>query len=337
MMSSLPMSSEISVANGIPLIETPRIESGSAPVFSLSSKMMSVSAAARKPIRFPYTPIERQPIFTSFGGAPPPTPRERSHVTVSGERWSSSPISLSLSPFSFNSMAFFTRASRLFTDPPGARIGLRVLRLLPRADGRLEPLPSEAAQPAHLVLEQEPHVLRREGAGVQERVVEELVRVRVAHRALHVRAEPLDQVLADEVRELVRRGVRIPLHLREGAGALHPRLPDEQVDRVVERHPAAVKVHVDEDAAGPPNLVPDLHELRPGVGREPRGLHHVLAVVGPPLDRLRRGDEGAREGRVRVRAHELEVVSRIPLVDRGVAGPRVVVVTSHLRLGVALR
>src|SRR5436309_12164019 len=158
MISSFPMSSETREANGMPLIEIPRIESGSAPLFSVSSRMMSVIAAARNPMRFPKTPTDRQPIFTSFGGAPPETPRERSHVTVSGERWSSSPISLSLSPFSLYSMAFFTRASRLFTDPPGARIGLRVLRLLPRADGRLEPLPSEAAQPAHLVLEQEPHV-----------------------------------------------------------------------------------------------------------------------------------------------------------------------------------
>src|SRR5439155_1176291 len=98
--------------------------------FSLSSRMMSVIAAARNPIRFPYTPIDRQPIFTSFGGAPPPTPRERSHVTVSGERWSSSPISLSLSPFSLYSIALFTRASMLFVLSPGARIGLPLLRLL---------------------------------------------------------------------------------------------------------------------------------------------------------------------------------------------------------------
>ena len=86
--------------------------------------MMSVIAAATKPIRFPNTPTDRQPIFTSFGGAPPFTPRESSQVTVSGERWSSSPISLSLRPFSLYSRAFFTSASMLFMDPPGARIGL---------------------------------------------------------------------------------------------------------------------------------------------------------------------------------------------------------------------
>src|SRR2546422_1801492 len=130
MISSFPMSSETRVANGIPLIETPRIESGSAPAFSLSSRMMSVIAAARNPIRFPWTPMDRQPIFTSLGGAPPPTPRDRSQVTVSGERWSSSPISLSLRPFSLYSIAFFTRASMLFIGSPGARIGLPLLRLL---------------------------------------------------------------------------------------------------------------------------------------------------------------------------------------------------------------
>ena len=119
------MSSETRVANGIPLIETPRIESGSAPTFVLSSRMMSVIAAAKKPIRFPYAPIDRQPIFTSFGGAPPPTPRDRSHVTVSGERWSSSPISLSLSPFSLYSIAFFTRASMLFIRSPALASGSR--------------------------------------------------------------------------------------------------------------------------------------------------------------------------------------------------------------------
>src|SRR3989304_4213533 len=130
MISSFPMSSETRVAKGIPLIETPRMESGSAPLFPLSSRMMSVIAAARNPIRFPYTPMERQPIFTSFGGAPPPTPRDRSQVTVSGERWSSSPMSLSLRPFSLYSMALFTRASMLFIRSPGARIGLPLLRLL---------------------------------------------------------------------------------------------------------------------------------------------------------------------------------------------------------------
>src|SRR3990170_2495493 len=113
------MSSLISVAYGIPLIATPAIVSPSAFAFSDSSRMMSVIAAARNPIRFPNTPTDRQPIFTSFGGSPPFTPRVRSHVTVSGDRWSSSPISFSLSPFSLYSAAFFTRASMLFMVAPG--------------------------------------------------------------------------------------------------------------------------------------------------------------------------------------------------------------------------
>src|SRR2546422_11695661 len=139
MINSFPMSSETSVANGITLIDPPRMESGSAPDFSLSSRMMSVIAAARNPIRFPHPPMDRQPIFTSFGGAPLPTPRDRSHVTVSGERWSSSPISLSLRPFSLYSVAFLTRASRLFMLLPDARIGLSLLRLLaPDEGGTLE-------------------------------------------------------------------------------------------------------------------------------------------------------------------------------------------------------
>src|SRR3972149_5103537 len=64
------MSSLISVAYGMPLIAIPAIVSGSTPDFSDSSRMMSVIAAAMKPIRLPKTPTDRQPIFTSFGGSP---------------------------------------------------------------------------------------------------------------------------------------------------------------------------------------------------------------------------------------------------------------------------
>src|SRR3990172_2630954 len=133
------MSSLISVAYGMPLIAIPAIVSGTFPEVSASSRMMSAIAAATKPMRFPYTPTDRQPIFTSFGGASPPfSPRVRSHVTVSGERWSSSPISFSLSPFSLYSVAFFASASTLFMFVTEWAIPRTVLKVSNPRPGRTD-------------------------------------------------------------------------------------------------------------------------------------------------------------------------------------------------------
>src|SRR2546426_7561105 len=117
-MSSFPSSSLIKAARGIPLIATPTIESASICRFSSSSRAMSDIAAAMNPMRFPYTPTDRQPIFTSFGASPPLIPRVRSQVTVSGERCSSSAISFSERPFSLYSMALFAIEFTSFMRSP---------------------------------------------------------------------------------------------------------------------------------------------------------------------------------------------------------------------------
>src|SRR3989441_8244480 len=117
-MSSFPSSSLINAARGIPLIATPTIESASICRFSSSSRAMSDIAAAMNPIRLPYTPTDRQPIFTSFGASPPLIPRVRSQVTVSGDRCNSSAISFSERPFSLYSMARFAIEFTSFMRSP---------------------------------------------------------------------------------------------------------------------------------------------------------------------------------------------------------------------------
>src|SRR5437667_110624 len=213
-MSSFPSSSLIKAARGIPLIATPTIESASICRFPSSSRAMSDIAAAMNPMRFPYTPTDRQPIFTSFGASPPLIPRVKSQVTVSGDRCNSSAISFSERPFSLYSMALF---------------------------------------------------------------------------------------------------------------------PPVEVDRLVERHLARVQVDVDQDPASPPDLVEELHEFRLWVGAESGLLHHVLAVVRPALDRLRRVREDARVRRVQARAGELQMMPGVSFVDRGVPDARERMLPEHLR------
>src|SRR3972149_5342091 len=251
MMNSLPSSSLISVANGIPLIAIPRIESTSRARASVSSRMMSVIAAAAKPIRPPHPPGARHPIFTAFGGPPPRTPRVRSHVTVSGERCSSSPISFSDRPFSLYSRARLTSASMLFiVRPRGPRdAGWPILRY--RQGASSQALLPELLEFLDLVLEHEAHVLHRERAGVQVRVVEQAIRVVLAEALLRILLQPHDEVLADQVRQLVRRVVRVPLDLREGGGPVHAPFPHEEVDRLVERHAAAMPARADPEPGRP--------------------------------------------------------------------------------------
>src|SRR5438093_4762912 len=125
MMSSFPSSSLIRAASGIPLIATPSTESASICRFSSSSSTMSDIAAAMNPMRFPYTPTDRHPIFTSFGGSPPLMPRVRSQVTVSGDRCNSSAISFSERPFSLYSMALFAIEFTSFMRSPTPRRTMR--------------------------------------------------------------------------------------------------------------------------------------------------------------------------------------------------------------------
>src|SRR5437870_1105919 len=341
-MSSFPNSSLINAASGIPLIATPTIESASICRFSSSSRAMSDIAAAMKPMRFPYTPTDRQPIFTSFGASPPLIPRVKSQVTVSGDRCNSSAISFSERPFSLYSMALFAIE---FTSFIGSPTPLRTMRdagyqdiglvrglCRNRRGVRLQPDLLQAAQFLDLVVEDFPHVLHRQRAGVEDRIVEELVRIRFPESLLHVVAQLDDEILADQVRQLVRRIVRVPFHFRDRAGALHPRLPHQEVDRLVEGHLARVQVDVDQDSAGPPDLVEELHELRLRVGAESGLLHHVLAVMGPALDRLRRVRQDAGVRRIQARARELQMMSGISLVDRRVPDARVRMLAQHLGL-----
>src|SRR3989441_2920901 len=77
------------------------------------------------PMRFPYPPTDRQPIFTSLGASPPLIPRVKSQVTVSGDRFNSSAISFSERPFSLYSMALFAIE---FTSFIGSPTPLRTMR-----------------------------------------------------------------------------------------------------------------------------------------------------------------------------------------------------------------
>src|SRR5206468_762716 len=115
--------------------------------------------------------MDRQPIFTSFGGSPPFTPRVRSQVTVSGDRCSSSAISFSERPFSLYSRALFAIAFTSFIrslqlarcrmpDIKVSHSGRCALRA-PRSSAPFRRLP----QRLHLVLEQLADVFHREGSG----------------------------------------------------------------------------------------------------------------------------------------------------------------------------
>src|SRR5213594_2398975 len=170
-MSSLPSSSLINAARGIPLIATPTIESASICRFSSSSRAMSDIAAAMNPIRLPYTPTDRQPIFTSFGASPPLIPRVKSQVTVSGDRCNSSPISFSERPFSLYSMALFaiefTSFIRSPTPPRTMRdAGYQDIGLTRVGSGTgevcLQPGLLQPAQFLDFVIEDLPHVLHRQ-------------------------------------------------------------------------------------------------------------------------------------------------------------------------------
>src|SRR5881397_2541417 len=179
-MSSFPSSSLIKAARGIPLIATPTIESASICRFSSSSRAMSDIAAAMNPMRFPYTPTDRQPIFTSFGASPPLIPRVRSQVTVSGDRCNSSAISFSERPFSLYSMALFAIEFTSFIRSPTPRrtmrdagyqdIGLTRGRFR-NGEIRLQPGLLQPAEFLDLVVENFSYVLHRQRTGVQDRIV----------------------------------------------------------------------------------------------------------------------------------------------------------------------
>src|SRR5213596_2582288 len=158
-MSSFPSSSLIKAARRIPLIATPTIESASICRFSSSSSAMSDIAAAMNPMRFPYTPTDRHPIFTSFGGSPPLMPRVRSQVTVSGDRCNSYAISFSERPFSLYSMALFAIEFTSFMRSPTPRRTMRdagyqdigLARGLFQNPLRCSRLQSDLLQPSQLV------------------------------------------------------------------------------------------------------------------------------------------------------------------------------------------
>src|SRR5437870_12473223 len=259
MMSSFPSSSLIRAARGIPLIATPSTESASICRFSSSSSAMSDIAAAMNPMRFPYTPTDRHPIFTSFGGSPPFTPRVSSQVTVSADRCNSSAISFSERPFSLYSMALFAIAFTSFIRPRTPGRAMRhggyqsiALRRFVRSGGcRLEPSFLPLAELPDFVVEDLMHILHRQGARVQDRVVEELVREGLPQALPHVVAQFHDEMFSDQVGKLVCGIVRVPLDLGNRPGPFHACLANEQVDGLVERHLARVEVHVDEDPARP--------------------------------------------------------------------------------------
>src|SRR3990172_2423334 len=317
----------------MPLIAMPRIVSGSCPARSPSSAMMSVIAAARYPIRAPKTPTDFQPIFTSFGGSPPLIPRVSSQVTVSGDRCSSSPISFSVRPRFLTPIALEASSSTLFMLRPEARILGGLLRLAgARSAQNSLRWPAQVAASSELRENVLAEVLVGDGTRIEDRVVE--VAVSETRTALRpgVLPEPGDEMPPDQVGQLVRRVARVAVHLGQRPGPLHAGLAHEEVHGLVERHLAPVEVDVDHDAAGAPELIEDLSELDLRVAVESFAAHHVLAVVRPALHGLDRVGEDAHEGGVRVRAHQLEVVAGVGLVDGGVDRAGEVVLAEHLLL-----
>ena len=80
-------------------------------------------------------------------------------------------------------------------------------------------------------------------------------------RRLLVGAELEQEDLAEQVRQLVGRRVRVAADLGPGVRGLEARLGDQEAGRVVDRDLAAVHPDVEDDPAGPPDRV--------GVHREP--------------------------------------------------------------------
>src|SRR2546429_9715756 len=115
--------------------------------------------------------MDRQPIFTSFGGSPPFTPRVRSQVTVSGDRCSSSAISFSERPFSLYSRALFAIAFTSFIRSLGPtrampHAGYQGIALgsMPLRAPRSSDAFRRVAQRLHLDLERLSDVLNRAGS-----------------------------------------------------------------------------------------------------------------------------------------------------------------------------
>src|SRR5207249_9823646 len=84
----------------------------------------------------------------------------------------------------------------------------------------------------------------RKRAVAEERVVEVAQRERVAEARLLVGPEREEEDLAEQVRELVRRGVRVAPDLGPGVRFLEARLLDEEPDRLVDADLAAVQSDV---------------------------------------------------------------------------------------------
>ena len=175
----------------------------------------------------------------------------------------------------------------------------------------------------------------RQGATVEQRVVEGTKRERGPETALLLAAQPQQQHLAQQVRQVVRRRVRVAPRLRERV-----RRARTPCARSGSRSPPRSTSR--RGASGRPG-----RSSRPARSRRSRRrdaerravveallAHHLLAVHAPALLEFRRRHLRPGQRRMARRESQLEVVAGIRLVDAGVADRRAIVL-AH-RAGVAV-
>jgi hypothetical protein len=95
----------------------------------------------------------------------------------------------------------------------------------------------------------------RQGAVVEQGVVER-PEVETRSQALLLVSTELEQEdLTEQVRKLVRRRVRVAIHLGPGVRPLEARLGDEKVGGLLDTEFATVHPDVEDDPARPPDRV----------------------------------------------------------------------------------
>ena len=154
----------------------------------------------------------------------------------------------------------------------------------------------------------------------------------VAETGLLVGPQPEEEDLAEQVRELVGRRVRVAPDLGPGIRFLEARLLDEEPDGLVDADLAAVHADVEDDPAGPPDRVRVQVEAEVGGRIEALLAHHLLGVHPPSLDELRGVGHQPGHRRVAVGDAQLEVVAGIRLVDARVADRAEVVLAHRVRV-----
>ena len=131
------------------------------------------------------------------------------------------------------------------------------------------------------------------------------------------RPELAELLPSDQIRERLRRRLRVAAHLRERERALEVHLVDEHAHRRIERHSPGVEADVDDHARRADERPRELHHPLL-VGVIPELGHQLFGVERPPFDGDARARHAAHERRIPARERELEVVSRVDLVNGGI-------------------